>query len=110
MSIRRSSAVPALALAAALGSVLAAGSAPASAAEKGATKERCFGIAMAGKNDCAAGPGTTCAGTSKSDHQANAWKYVPAGTCTKTASKTSPTGFGQLAEFKPKPAKPAKAG
>ena len=65
---------------------------------------------MAGKNDCAAGPGTTCAGTSKSDHQANAWKYVPAGTCTKTASKTSPTGFGQLAEFKPKPAKPAKAG
>ena len=109
MSIRRSSAVPALALAAA-GSVLAAGSAPASAAEKGAAKERCFGIAMAGKNDCAAGPGTTCAGTSKSDHQANAWKYVPAGTCTKTASKTSPTGFGQLAEFKPKPAKPAKAG
>ncbi|MCP1583897.1 BufA1 family periplasmic bufferin-type metallophore [Pseudoxanthomonas mexicana] len=104
MSIRRSSAVPALALAAALGSVLAAGSAPASA-EKGATKERCFGIAMAGKNDCAAGPGTTCAGTSKSDHQANAWKYVPAGTCTKTASKTSPTGFGQLTEFEPKPAK-----
>jgi uncharacterized membrane protein len=37
---------------------------------------------MAGKNDCAAGPGTTCAGTSKMDYQGNAWKNVPAGTCT----------------------------
>ena len=36
---------------------------------------------MAGKNDCAAGPGTTCAGTSKTDKQANAWKYVDEGTC-----------------------------
>jgi uncharacterized membrane protein len=34
---------------------------------------------LAGKNDCAAGPGTTCAGTSKVDYQANAWKYVPKG-------------------------------
>ena len=46
-----------------------------------ASKEKCFGIAMAGKNDCAAGPGTTCAGTSKVDFQGNAWKYVEAGTC-----------------------------
>jgi uncharacterized membrane protein len=35
-----------------------------------------------GKNDCAAGPGTTCAGTSKMDYQGNAWKYVAKGTCT----------------------------
>ena len=107
MSIRFQSAVPAFALAAALGSALAMGAAPAYAAEKGAAQEKCFGVALAGKNDCAAGPGTTCAGTSKVDHQANSWKFVPAGTCTTTPSKTSPSGFGQLAEFK---AKPSKAG
>lgn len=43
--------------------------------------EKCFGVAMAGQNDCAAGEGTTCAGTSKVDYQGNAWKMVPAGTC-----------------------------
>jgi len=43
--------------------------------------EKCFGVAMAGKNDCAAGAGTTCAGTSKVDFQGNAWKLVPTGTC-----------------------------
>ena len=46
-----------------------------------AEKEKCFGVAMAGKNDCAAGPGTTCAGTSKADYQGNEWKYVAKGTC-----------------------------
>lgn len=46
-----------------------------------AEKEKCFGIAMAGKNDCAAGPGTTCAGTSKVNYQGNEWKYVAKGTC-----------------------------
>lgn len=46
-----------------------------------AEKEKCFGVALAGKNDCAAGPGTTCAGTSKVDYQGNAWSLVPAGTC-----------------------------
>ena len=60
---------------------------------------KCYGIAEAGKNDCAAGPGTSCAGTSKTKDQANAWKLVPAGTCTKTPSTTSPTGFGQEAAF-----------
>ena len=44
-------------------------------------KEKCFGVALAGQNDCAAGEGTTCAGTSKVDYQGNAWKLVPAGTC-----------------------------
>ena len=44
-------------------------------------KEKCFGVAMAGKNDCAAGPGTTCAGTSTVDYQGNAWSLVDAGTC-----------------------------
>lgn len=45
-------------------------------------KEKCYGVAMAGQNDCAAGAGTTCAGTSKVDYQGNSWKYVDAGTCT----------------------------
>lgn len=51
-----------------------------------AAKEKCFGIALAGKNDCAAGPGTTCAGTSTVDYQGNAWKYVPEGDCAKYGS------------------------
>lgn len=45
--------------------------------------EKCYGVALSGQNDCAAGPGTTCAGTSKVDYQGNAWKMVPAGTCTE---------------------------
>ncbi len=64
--------------------------------------EKCFGVAMKGHNDCAAGAGTTCAGTAKMDYQANAWKLVPKGTCATTESKTSPTGFGQMEAFKAK--------
>src|SRR5271155_6146680 len=45
------------------------------------TMDKCFGIALKGDNDCAAGAGTTCAGTAAVDHQGNAWKYVPKGTC-----------------------------
>ncbi|AMZ72287.1 MULTISPECIES: DUF2282 domain-containing protein [Pseudomonas] len=66
------------------------------------TMEKCFGVALKGKNDCAAGAGTTCAGTAKMDYQGNAWKSVPKGTCTTTKSETSPTGFGQLEAFKAK--------
>lgn len=43
--------------------------------------EKCYGVSLAGANDCAAGPGTTCAGTSSVDYQGNAWTLVPAGTC-----------------------------
>lgn len=59
--------------------------------------EKCYGIAKAGKNDCAAGPGTSCAGTSTSDYQGNAWKLVPKGTCTKTVT---PKGKGSLTVIK----------
>ena len=59
--------------------------------------EKCYGVSMAGKNDCAAGPGTTCAGTSKKDYQGNAWKHVPKGTCT--GIKT-PNGMGSLTPLK----------
>jgi len=50
-------------------------------AQSAPAKERCYGVALAGQNDCAAGPGTTCAGTSTVDYQGNAWKLVNAGTC-----------------------------
>jgi uncharacterized membrane protein len=43
--------------------------------------EKCYGVALAGANDCAAGPGTTCQGTSTVDYQGNAWKFVDGGTC-----------------------------
>ena len=45
--------------------------------------EKCFGVSKAGQNDCAAGPGTVCAGTSTVDAQGNAWMYVPKGSCEK---------------------------
>jgi len=90
----------ATALVLALGSALSI--AAVSTAHAADDMEKCFGVAMKGKNDCAAGAGTTCAGTSKTDHQANAWKLVPKGTCATTESKTSPTGFGQLETFKAK--------
>ena len=48
-----------------------------------ASMEMCFGVSLAGKNDCAAGPGTTCAGSSVVDYQGNAWSLVEAGTCTE---------------------------
>src|SRR3954453_14700776 len=46
-----------------------------------AKKEKCFGVALKGQNDCAAGPGTTCQGTATADFQGNAWKFVQGGTC-----------------------------
>lgn len=90
------------ALTLALGAAVALAATPAAA--QTTDKEKCFGVAFKGKNDCAAGPGTTCAGTSKIDFQGNAWKFVPKGTCEKTASPTSATGFGQLQAFKEKKA------
>ena len=84
-----------LAVTAATLAALASGAALAQ--DKGASikgeKERCYGISLAGKNDCAAGPGTTCAGTNKADYQGNAWKYVAKGTCTTIKT---PTGTGAL--------------
>ncbi len=60
---------------------------------KAMATEKCYGVALAGKNDCKAGPGTTCAGTSKVDYQGNAWKMVPSGTCTTVET---PKGKGSL--------------
>ena len=86
-------AFPAVVLATALGTVLAGG--PAVAAEP--DKDKCFGVALKGKNDCAAGPGTTCAGTSKVDYQGNAWKFVAKGTCV---TMKTPKGMGSLQPIK----------
>ncbi len=71
--------VKSLAVAGAVAAAFAAHFATPAAAQQ---TEKCFGVALAGENDCAAGPGTTCAGTSTVDYQGNAWKLVPAGTCT----------------------------
>lgn len=68
-----------LAVAGAFAAALAAHVAVPAAAQE--AKEKCYGVSLAGKNDCAAGPGTTCAGTSTVDYQGNAWTLVPAGTC-----------------------------
>jgi uncharacterized membrane protein len=59
--------------------------------------EKCYGVSLAGKNDCAAGPGTSCAGTSKVDYQGNAWKNVAKGTC---ATIKTPKGTGSLKPIK----------
>ena len=67
-------------------------------ADKSTTMEKCYGVAMAGKNDCKAGAGTTCAGSAKKDYQGNAWKNVPAGTCT---SIKTPHGMGSLTPIQP---------
>lgn len=75
---------------------LAAGTAQAQ------TMEKCFGISLAGKNDCAAGPGTTCAGTSTIDYQGNAWTLVPTGTCTTITLPAQADGtprMGSLTEL-----------
>lgn len=79
------------------GAMLAAGiaaglSSVAVAADK-APMEKCYGVALAGQNDCAAGPGTSCAGTSSRDYQGNSWKLVKKGTCTRIKT---PKGFGSL--------------
>jgi uncharacterized membrane protein len=60
-----------------------------------APKEKCYSIALKGQNDCAAGTGTTCAGTSKVDYQQNSWKLVPAGSCV---SMKTPNGHGSLTQ------------
>jgi uncharacterized membrane protein len=63
------------------GAVAAALTATTQTTAVAAEKEKCYGISMAGKNECAAGPGTTCAGTAALDYQGNAWSLVEAGTC-----------------------------
>ena len=76
---------------------LASGAALAQPKPEQPTMDKCYGVSLAGKNDCAAGPGTTCAGTSKVDYQGNAWTYVAKGTC---ATMKTPKGMGSLKPMK----------
>jgi len=90
--------VSAFVLAGAVTTALAsmAAAAPLSDAEGKAAvaagKEKCFGVALKGQNDCAAGPGTTCQGTSTMDFQGNSWKFVQHGTCTSIKVPGGKTG------------------
>jgi uncharacterized membrane protein len=79
------------ALAASLTAVAAAASAEPVRPQPG--MDKCYGISLAGRNDCAAGAGTSCAGTSRRNYQGNAWKYVARGTCTRIQT---PRGPGSL--------------
>ena len=66
---------------------------PAATSQAQGNMEKCYGIAKASQNDCKAGAGTSCAGSSRVDYQGNSWKLVKAGTCT---SIKTPKGNGSL--------------
>ena len=61
-----------------------------------AGNEKCYGVALTGQNGCAAGPGTSCAGTSTVDYQGNAWTLVPAGTCADIELPTTADGTARV--------------
>jgi uncharacterized membrane protein len=91
---RTASLVTSLALASAMGAALTT---VATSIASAADMEKCYGVALKGQNDCKAGEGTSCAGTSTVDYQGNSWKLVPAGTCV---SMKTPKGTGSLTEIK----------
>jgi uncharacterized membrane protein len=74
----------------------AAGVAAASVSQA-ADMEKCYGIALKGQNDCAAGEGTSCAGTSTIDYDGAHWKYVNKGACE---AESTPLGPGSLKPIK----------
>ncbi|MFW8593456.1 DUF2282 domain-containing protein [Cribrihabitans neustonicus] len=87
-----------LAVAGAVAAAMAAASAVPAAA---GTKEKCYGVSLAGQNDCAAGPGTTCAGTSTMDYQGNAWTLVDAGTCEEIELPQTADGTERKGSLEP---------
>ena len=90
MTLRKQ--IAAATLASSFAAALAMAAAPATAAPKPMRTDmaKCYGVALKGDNDCAAGPGTTCAGTSTVDYQGNSWKYVAQGTCTQIPTPKGP--------------------
>jgi uncharacterized membrane protein len=64
-------------------------------------KEKCYGIALSGENDCAAGPGTSCEGTSTVNFQGNAWTYAPKGVCEKVMTPEGAASLSPLARNNP---------
>ncbi|PSL21788.1 DUF2282 domain-containing protein [Shimia abyssi] len=89
--------VQTLAVAGAVAAALTAHATTASAAGQ----EKCYGVSLAGQNDCAAGPGTTCAGTSTVDYQGNAWTLVDAGTCAEIELPTLADGSARTGALEP---------
>lgn len=83
------------------GAIAAALSAHATTAVHAQDTEKCYGVALAEANDCAAGPGTTCAGTSTVDYQGNAWKAVPTGTCTTMELPAMADGGARMGSLEP---------
>ena len=71
------------------GLIAAAAAHPAAAQDKSAERQKCYGIAKSGQNDCGTAK-HTCAGQAKRDNDPSDWKYVPAGTCEKMGGRTSP--------------------
>ena len=84
--------IKSLTVAGVVAATFAAYSTPASAQ----SKEKCYGVAMAGQNDCAAGAGTTCAGTASVDYQGNSWKLVSAGSCESMALPKMADGTARM--------------
>lgn len=80
------------------GALLAALSAGVASAQE---NEKCYGVALAGQNGCAAGEGTTCAGTSKVDYQGNSWMLVPAGTCLTIELPAAEDGTARMGSLEP---------
>ncbi|WP_373352894.1 DUF2282 domain-containing protein [Pseudoroseicyclus sp. CXY001] len=86
-----------LLVASAVGTALAGLAGAATAQEQ----VKCYGVSLAGENDCAAGPGTTCAGTSTIDYQGNAWTLVPSGTCEEMMLPTMADGSPRMGSLEP---------
>ena len=75
-------------LASALASLCISGQALAYPPEGDKEKEKCYGVAKAGQNDCASANGShSCAGQAKKDNDPNEWKYVAKGSCEKIGGK-----------------------
>lgn len=75
----------------ALAAALSLGLVAQAQAQDKAAKEKCYGIAKAGQNDCGAANGShSCAGQAKTDNDPKEWKYVPKGTCEKEGGSTKP--------------------
>ena len=101
MDRTKTSLLVASALAVAVGTMV--GTTPSEAA----ALEKCYGVSEAGKNDCAAGPGTTCAGTSKVDYQGNAWKFTEYGMCEKISLPSKTDGMRRHGSLEPLKRDPA---
>lgn len=83
------------------GAMAAALSATAGSQASAQSKEKCYGVSLAGQNDCAAGPGTTCAGTSTMDYQGNSWKLVDEGTCLEMKLPAMADGSPRMGSLEP---------